>query len=417
MKILLIAIGTRGDVEPFLALGEMLLDRGHEVTCQFPEQFRGLAENSNLSFEGLTPDFLEMLDSPDGKMVMGGAGGMFEKLGAYIRVYKKSLGINAKMMEQQHVFAKSLNPDRILYSAKATYAVVWEIIHPGKTINVSPIPYLIHSVKDHGHMGFNGNYGTFFNKLTYRFVNYMLAQNIINSTKDIRAEFGITKKQVHQILPEKKMVYTLSRAFFKEQDHWPNHVKVLGYHERKVTSNWSPSTELQEFIKSHSKIMFVTFGSMTNPNPEEKTRIILKILTELQIPAIINVAAGGLVIPEEYDQNQFHFVEQIPYEWVLPQMYAVIHHGGSGTSHLAVKYGCASMIIPHILDQFIWNNIYTQIGVGPKGIAIDKITESNLKPKMKTLFIESGYKEKSEHLAEQMNAEDFKDQIIDFIEN
>jgi UDP:flavonoid glycosyltransferase YjiC (YdhE family) len=417
MKILLIAIGTRGDVEPFLALGEMLQERGHTVTCQFPEQFRSLAENSNLLFEGLTPDFLDMLNSRDGKMVMGGKGGLFEKLGAYIRVYKKSLGINKKMLYQQHELVQSLNPDKVLYSVKATYAVVWETIHPGKTINISPIPYLIHVVKNHGHMGFNGDYGAFLNGLTYKFVNYMLTQNINKSTKEIRATLGITAKQVQQVILKKKMVYTLSRVFFKEQDYWPNNVKVLGYYERKVTSNWSPNSELVEFIKNHSKILFVTFGSMTNPEPEEKTRIILKILTDQKIPAIINVAAGGLVIPEEYDQTQFHFVSQIPYEWILPKIHAIMHHGGSGTSHLAVKYSCATMIIPHILDQFIWNNIYTRIGVGPKGIAIDKITERNLKPKMKALFTESCYKEKSEQLTAQMNAEQFIDQIIDFIED
>lgn len=416
MKILLAAIGTRGDVEPFLALGEMLQNRGHEVTCQFPEQFRDLAANSNLAFEGLTPDFLELINSPDGKMVMGGKGSLFAKLGAYIRVYQKSVGINAYMMQQQHELAQSLQPDRILYSAKATYAVVWEIMHPGKAINISPIPYLIHYVKDHGHIGFNGDYGPFLNKLTYKLINYFLAQNIISSTKEIRKAAGISARQVREVLTQKKMVYTLSRVFFKEQPYWPEQVKVLGYHERPVTYNWEPDAALEKFLVAHDKIMLVTFGSMTNPEPKAKTELILEILTELKIPALINVAAGGLVIPEEYDHEQFYFVTQIPYEWVLPKMYAVVHHGGSGTSHLAVKHGCATMIVPHILDQYIWNNIYTKVGVGPKGIAMDKITESNLKPKIKALFTDSKYKAQSEKLAAEMNAEDFKDQIIDFIE-
>ena len=417
MRILLIAIGTRGDVEPFLAIGEILQKRGHEVVCQFPEQFRDLAANSNLTFQGLTPDFLELINSQDGKMVMGGKGSLFQKLGAYIRVYKKSIGINARMMEQQHELVESLNPDRILYSAKATYAVIWEIIHPKKTINISPIPYLVHYVKDHGHIGFNGDYGPFFNKPTYKLINYFLAQNIISSTKEIRKPDGISAKQVREVLLKKKMVYTLSRVFFNEQKYWPKNVKVLGYHERPETYHWEPNAALKKFLESHSKIMLVTFGSMTNPEPEDKTELILKILTELKIPTLINVAAGGFVIPEEYDQNQFYFVSQIPYEWVLPKMYAVIHHGGSGTSHLAVKYGCASMIIPHIMDQFIWNDIYTKVGVGPKGIAIDKITQRNLKPKIETLFTNSKFKIKSEQLSAEMNAERFKDQLIEFIEN
>lgn len=44
MKIILISIGTRGDMEPFLSIGEILKEKGHQVICAFPEQFRDLAE-------------------------------------------------------------------------------------------------------------------------------------------------------------------------------------------------------------------------------------------------------------------------------------------------------------------------------------------------------------------------------------
>ena len=62
----------------------------------------------------------------------------------------------------------------------------------------------------------------------------------------------------------------------------------------------------------------------------------------------------------------------------FPKIYAVIHHGGSGTTHQGLKYGCATMIIPHIIDQFVWNKIIYNIGAGPKGIKVDKITTKNL---------------------------------------
>lgn len=96
---------------------------------------------------------------------------------------------------------------------------------------------------------------------------------------------------------------------------------------------------------------------MINNDPTEKTKIILNILQRNGIPAIINTASGGLVEPENYDKEQFYFVNRIPYDWVFPKLYAVIHHGGSGTTHTAIKYGCASLIIPHIIDQYVWNKI------------------------------------------------------------
>lgn len=58
MKIVLISIGTRGDIEPFLSIGEILQEKGHQVICAFPEQFRGIAEESNLEFASMGQNLL-----------------------------------------------------------------------------------------------------------------------------------------------------------------------------------------------------------------------------------------------------------------------------------------------------------------------------------------------------------------------
>ena len=73
MKILLASIGTRGDMEPFIAIGELLKEKGHQVICAFPEQFRNLAEDSNLEFASLGAKYIEMLNSNIGRAAMGGS--------------------------------------------------------------------------------------------------------------------------------------------------------------------------------------------------------------------------------------------------------------------------------------------------------------------------------------------------------
>ena len=160
--------------------------------------------------------------------------------------------------------------------------------------------------------------------------------------------------------------------------YWNENLKVLGFHERNKILTWNPDNELSDFFKKHSKILFITFGSMLNPEPEEKTRILLEILMRNQIPALINTASGGLVKPDKFNSELIHFVSQIPYDWIFPKVYGVIIHGGSGTTHLALKYGCATMIIPHIIDQFVWDKIIFRMGAGPKGVRINKITAKTL---------------------------------------
>ena len=80
MKILLLSIGTRGDMEPFLAIGELLAGKGHEIVCAFPEQFRSLAGDSGFRFLSLGTEFIEMLESPEGKSAMGGSAHRMEKV-------------------------------------------------------------------------------------------------------------------------------------------------------------------------------------------------------------------------------------------------------------------------------------------------------------------------------------------------
>ena len=156
---------------------------------------------------------------------------------------------------------------------------------------------------------------------------------------------------------------------------------------------------------------------MINPEPKLKTKIILEILERNKIPAIINTAYGGLIKPDKLNSELICFVSQIPYDWIFPKMYAVIHHGGAGTTHLAIKYGCATMIIPHMIDQFVWDKMIFDMGVGPKGVKISRITNKNLELKVLELFNNRSFKEKSVKIGNQMKKEDFKDELYKTIIN
>ncbi|MCB0637587.1 MAG: glycosyltransferase, partial [Lewinella sp.] len=151
--------------------------------------------------------------------------------------------------------------------------------------------------------------------------------------------------------------------------------------------------------------LFITFGSMINAAPAEKTRLILNILERHRIPAILNTASGGLVEPTDYDRQLIHFVPRIPYDWILPKVHGVVHHGGSGTTHLALKYGCASLIIPHIIDQFVWNSLVHELGAGPKGIKINRLTGSRLEPLLLDLYQNPAFKARAEEIGAQMKQE------------
>ncbi len=410
MKIILISIGTRGDMEPFLAIGEILKEKGHRVICAFPEQFRNLARDSAMEFASLGTQFIRMLDSDIGKAALGGSGSGFKKFLANVKLAVKQKEINKELVKKQYDLIEGENPDIIIYNGKAIYPVIWGLDHPGKSILVSPVPY-IHYVKDHTHIAFNSNYGETLNKLTFSLVSFGMIVTVMITAKWLRLKRKISRKQIKDALWSTKTIYTISPSLFARPDSWNENIKVLGYQRRNKDEKRHSDQELNDFLKKHDRVLFITFGSMTNPDPMEKTGIIVKILERNKIPAIINTASGGLVKPQKFDSEWVYFVSQISYDRILPKIYGVIHHGGSGTTHMALKYGCATMIIPHIIDQFVWDKMVCEMGVGPKGIKISRISVKNLEPKILDLLNNPSYKTNARRVAARMEKENFKEEI------
>lgn len=414
MKILLASIGTRGDMEPFLAIGEILLQRGHDVLCLFPEQFRKLAEDAGFRFASLGTEFLEMVESEDGKAALGGSGSGLSKFLAYLRLARKYNKMNRKLIRLQQQIIEAEAPDRIVSNGKAIYSFIWAVNHPGQTINISPVPYL-HYIEGHSHLAFHRDFGPFFNKLTFKLANFGLVTTTMTAVKWLGLKGKIRRREIQEAIANNKTIYTISPSLFPRPDSWPKNLQVLGYHERDKTIHWQPEPALLEFLAKHPKILLLTFGSMTNPEPETKTDLLLDVLSRNNIPALINTASGGLVRPAQYDTELFYFVDQIPYDWVLPKVYGMVHHGGSGTTHMGLRNACASMIIPHIIDQFVWNKIIADLGAGPLGVRIDKISRTSLEPRLVELFHNPKYKKRAEQLAAQMEKEAFSDQLYQTI--
>lgn len=414
MKIVLLSIGTRGDMEPFLAIGEILKEKGHLVICCFPDQFKDLVEEPGLEFASLGSKYIDSLESDVGRSAMGGDGSGFKKFLDNIKLARNQAEINKELVIRQYEIIERENPDRVLYNGKATYPILWELDNRGKSILVCPSPYM-HFVRDHAHIAFHRNLGPYFNKLSYAFVDFGSTMTVKISANWLNLPRKFTRKQIRNALASRRAIYTISPSLFSRPDYWNENLQVVGFHERKRSSNWQPEADLIDFIGEHDRILLITFGSMTNPDPVEKTKILVDILVHKKIPAIINTASGGLVKPDKYASKLVHFVSRIPYDWIFPQVHSVIHHGGSGTTHLALRNGCATMIIPHIIDQFVWNNIVYDLGVGPKGVRIDKLTQKILEPKILDLVNNNSYKEKAEQVARQMRTEHLREEIYQSI--
>lgn len=262
-------------MEPFLAIGEILKEKGHQVICAFPEQFRNLVKDSNLEFASLGTKYIEMLESDVGKAAMGGSGSGFRKFLANVKLAKNQTEANKELTNKQYEIIESEIPDRIVYNAKAIYPIIWGLHNRGKNILVCALPYM-HYVRNHTHVAFNSNFGPFFNKLTYSFANFGVVTTVMITKRWLNITREISRKHIKNALLSNKVIYTISPSLFSRPDYWKENLKVLGHHERNKTIHWRPDKALNDFLEKHYRILFITFGSMTNPEPEEKTSIIIE---------------------------------------------------------------------------------------------------------------------------------------------
>ena len=256
MKIILVSVGTRGDVEPFVAIGEMLKERGHRVICAFPGSFEKLAIAADLEFASLGEKFIALLESDAGRAAMGGSSG-FKKLKGTIQLAINQKEANLELMQKQREVIEYEDPDCILYNGKSMYPILWHLRTKRKIIFISPLPYM-HYVKGHSHIGFNSNFGEFLNKLTFSIAHFGLTTAIRMAEKSLKMKERVKKEDIKRVVTRGDCIYSISPSLFPRPVYWPENRHVLGYFQKNPSHDWVPPDDLLAFIENHPKVEVMT---------------------------------------------------------------------------------------------------------------------------------------------------------------
>jgi len=187
---------------------------------------------------------------------------------------------------------------------------------------------------------------------------------------------------IHSLLHERKVpcLYSWSPLVLPKPDDWMPHLHVTGYWFLDTTVDkqwWTPSNEIIKFVKQKPKPLYIGFGSMTANNSTYSS--IMQVMFEALIltgqRAI--VMRGDMGNHHHYPPNVF-VVDSIPHDWLFPQVAAVIHHGGAGTTAAGLRAGVPTMIVPFFGDQFFWANQIEKLGVGVPYIVPQQLTPDNV---------------------------------------
>lgn len=398
MKVSLLASGTRGDVQPLLALALRLQQEGHQPTLCAPKNFKKWIESFGVPAKPFRVDFQEILQNASTQKIVTG-----NIIKAFIKLRKQSDEIQQKMLEDMWEFCQ--NSEFLVIHPKCFAAVNIAELKGIPCVGMSPMP-MFHATKEFPLPLTGKSFGGFLNKLSYKAVNlgYWKSHKLINAWR--KNSLGLPAKSrfapIWQVNGKQvQMLYAFSEAVIPRPKDWSKDAHVTGYwfldqKEQKL------SKDLLAFIKAGEAPVYIGFGSMTLSDPQGTAKVFQRALEKTQLRAVMSQGWAQLKALEK-SPNIF-VVDSAPHDQLFPLMSAVVHHGGAGTTAAGLRAGKPTLICPVLADQPFWGKQIHKRGLGPSPLPLKTLTEDSLVQAFKQ--IRSGQFDKKAQQASQKIAQE-----------
>jgi UDP:flavonoid glycosyltransferase YjiC (YdhE family) len=166
-------------------------------------------------------------------------------------------------------------------------------------------------------------------------------------------------RSIYRSMP---VLYGFSPAVVPAPSDWSGQIKVTGYWVHEGPGDWRPGDELARFLADGSAPVYVGFGSRPERQPGALADLVLGAVRLAGQRAVLLTGWGGLTVADSGDDVLV--VDEVPHDWLFPQMAAVVHHGGAGTTGTALQSGTPSIVVPSFADQFFWGERVEVLGAG-----------------------------------------------------
>ncbi|OQD89592.1 hypothetical protein PENANT_c002G04470 [Penicillium antarcticum] len=178
--------------------------------------------------------------------------------------------------------------------------------------------------------------------------------------------------------------YLWSPALLSKPEDWSDNIDVCGFTFLSSTTDYTPPDDLAAFLRAGPPPIYVGFGSIVVDNPQALSQIIRGAVQKTGQRAIISKGWSGLGADSVDIQEGNNFLlGNCPHDWLFQHVSCVVHHGGAGTTATGLKFGCPTVIIPFFGDQPFWGAMVARDGVGPspipyKDLTVDKLADAIL---------------------------------------
>ncbi|KAD6795771.1 hypothetical protein E3N88_06667 [Mikania micrantha] len=405
LQIVMLIVGTRGDVQPFVAIGKSLQEYGHRVRLATHSNFKEFVKSSGLEFFPL--------------------GGDPKVLAGYMVKNKGFLPSEPSEIQTQRSQIKDIvfsllpactdnDPDTdVPFNADAIIAnpPAYGHTHVAEALKVplhifftmpwtptSEFPHPLSRVRQ-----------PVANRLSYQIVDsliWMGMRDIINEFRKKRLKLRpVTYLSSLNNSPQNLPYgYLWSPNLVPKPKDWGPHIDVVGFCFLDLASSYVPPYSLVKWLKNGKKPIYIGFGSLPVQDPDRMTEIIVKALEDTGQRGIINKGWGGLGNLAK-SKDFVYLLDNVPHDWLFLQCAAVVHHGGAGTTAAGLKAACPTTVVPFFGDQPFWGRQVHARGVGPPPIPVEEFSLDKLVSAIR-FMLNPAVKVRATELAKAMADED-----------
>lgn len=398
MKIMLSTFGTRGDVQPFVALGQGLMASGHDVILCTPEGFRVFVEEHGLAYGYIANEFLALTEQTLQAQGMQAQMAASRQFPAVIR----------RALDDEWRVAQAFKPDLVIYHTKSLGSY-----HIAERLNIPQMvamPLPITPTRAFPYPFFAGaKLGGALNRFTYTLMNLASAM-WAGTTNDFRVKtLGLKPISAFadpMIGPDHQpisVLYPFSPHLVPVPVDFPAHVQVTGYWFLEEGKTWRPEPDLAAFLEEGPPPVYVGFGSMGGAQPEKRGQMAIEALAAAGQRGLLASGWGGL--KADRLPGEMHLIHSAPHDALFPKMAAVVHHGGAGTTAAGLRAGRPSVICPFLGDQPFWGWAVHQAGAGPKPVPQSALSAEKLAASISAAVSDTALQERASILGDRIRAE------------
>jgi sterol 3beta-glucosyltransferase len=400
VRVTILTYGTRGDVEPFLALSQGLIRAGHSVRLAAPQVFESEAAERDVDFVGFPGDLEQLARS-----LVQQAGLNIIRMVAVMS--RHVLPLAEPVLDRTRHACR--DADVIVHAFLTTMVGHAQARRLGVAdVSVQFFPVFAPTAEFPSVVFPNLPLGPGYRRWSHRITDaiYRRGSRLLYRIVRLRhanlptlGGWPFRRGAGWEATP---LLYAFSPNVVPPAADWGRHVEVTGYWYSEVSGDWKPPRELLRFLDAGRPPVYVGFGSVRAQDEQRLANLTAQALTAVGQRGVLTLRQpGGRQLPPS-----LHIVEAVPHRWLFSKVSAVVHHGGAGTTGAGLQAGVPNVVVPFTADQAFWGARVRELGVGPKPIPAKRLTAKKLANALDEAAHNSGTRRRAEALGRKIRSED-----------